>query len=180
MPQTPTNVASSTGGTDGHLTAKRCLFVMALAFGNSSPYTSCSSSPGQPWEGVCRRQRGAESLERAHTWVLSATCSFLQNDTSAVRYTVRDARPSRQTGVSTPDIFTHLHTSSRPATAGIRVLVKFLGMGCLDHIHNTDQVTCSSRPCCCRWRIGRRWRRNQNTSWTGRVHGLNGRCPKLT
>jgi hypothetical protein len=23
-------------------------------------------------------------------------------------------------------------------------------------------------------------RRNQNTSRTGRVHGLNGRCPKLT
>lgn len=52
MLQTPANAASSTGGTEGHLTAKRCLFVMALAFGNSSPYTSCSSSPG-PTVGRC-------------------------------------------------------------------------------------------------------------------------------
>jgi len=144
---------------DGECSVEReVVFGISLVRDQKQPQMSSSSHSVSASDGsrcVAGARLSWSSCFVFRTWVLPAKCSFLQSDISVVRYTARDAGSPRKRGSARrpPHVFAHLHASSRPAAAGIRVLVKFLGMGCLDHIHNTDQVTCSSRPCCCRWRF---------------------------
>ena len=136
----------------GHQTAKRCLLVMALwPIRNSSPLTSCSSSPSPTVGGGVSRHL---SLSRGRTFCRGRREALPPSSEALVVTTVivvivvivstyhsfciqekDDARVRVRTASSTE------HSRGANRAAGIRVLVKVLGMGCLDHIHNTDQVT---------------------------------------